>query len=165
MLSFKTQCQWLCVREGQTKKEKPQKNRASSFSFSNHESYRHVIYLFVCVYMGDKDGVCQCIRRLPGLPQLTHHSDDDKRVGHSPEQLFRQIPHIAKEKTRRGLRKLVGILQQWRGQWGGINPLQVLYIGRFCYEVLLSQIYTCLNVESVLDTQQEFIFQLLKTVL
>lgn len=65
-----------------------------------------------------------CIRRLPGLTQITHHSEDDRERGHSWEQLFRRIPHMVEEKTVQDLREPVGILQQEKmrgagGGWGG----------------------------------------------
>lgn len=83
----------------------------------------HTDMLFTRVCVWEIRMVCVCVyKEAPRPPTARTSFRRWRRVGHSPKQLFRRIPHIAKEKTRRGLRKLVGILQQRRGQWGRINP-------------------------------------------
>lgn len=60
------------------KKEKPQKNTDLLHSPSATMNHRGMLFICVCVCVWEIRMVGKCPRRFPGLPQLTHHSDDDR---------------------------------------------------------------------------------------
>lgn len=133
--------------------------RASSFFFSDHESYRRVIYMCVC--MGDKHGV-YAYKEAP-RPPTAHSSHIIQRMTESGTLAEAAVQtnsrHSERENKARFEETSFGILQRRNGQRGRTTPPPKSFMWEeFCYEVLSQRYSTCLTQEFIHNNTQSYNF-------
>lgn len=113
---LKAQHQWLCVRDGQTKKEKPQETSATM----NHRDILFIsvfVCLCVCVCVGDEHGVYKEAPR----PHTSFRGWQSGTLAAAAVQT--NSTHSKRENKARFEETSWHFAAQRRGQWGWINPL------------------------------------------